>query len=134
MNKDGKIGGIVDAMLILRAGIYFLITTAIFVLLFAMIMFFSETGYEYTAIFGTVSVAAGILVSSFLTAKKIGKKGFLTGITVGLIVFALVTIVSLIIDDSSFTVNTLFHLIIYVLAGAIGGILGVNKTSNTKYI
>ena len=134
MNKDGKMGGIVDAMLVIRAGIYFLITTAIFVLLFAMIMFFSETGYEYTAIFGTVSVAAGILVSSFLTAKKIGKKGFLTGITVGLIVFALVTIVSLIIDDSSFTVNTLFHLIIYVLAGAIGGILGVNKTSNTKYI
>jgi len=134
MNKEGKIGGILDAMLVLRAGIYFLITTAIFVLLFALIMFFTESGYEYTAIFGTVSVAVGILVSSFLTAKKIGKKGFLTGITVGLIVFALVTIISLIIDDSSFTVNTLFHLIIYVLAGAIGGILGVNKTSNTKYI
>ncbi len=134
MNKEGKIGGILDAMLVLRAGIYFLITTAIFVLLFALIMFFTESGYEYTAIFGTVSVAVGILVSSFLTAKKIGKKGFLTGITVGLIVFALVTIISLIIDDSGFTVNTLFHLIIYVLAGAIGGILGVNKTSNTKYI
>ena len=134
MNKEGKIGGILDAMLVLRAGIYFLITTAIFVLLFVLIMFFTESGYEYTAIFGTVSVAVGILVSSFLTAKKIGKKGFLTGITVGLIVFALVTIISLIIDDSSFTVNTLFHLIIYVLAGAIGGILGVNKTSNTKYI
>ena len=133
MNKDGKIGGIVNGILILRSAIYFLISTAISVVIFALILFFTESGSEYTPIFGTVSVAIGILITSFITAKKLAKKGFMVGLVTAGVVFMLTTLISLIIDDGGFTLNTIFHLIIYLLSGLIGGILGVNKSSNNKF-
>lgn len=134
MKTDGKIGGIFDFWLIFRAVVSFVVATAISILIFAVVMYFTESGFEYTAIFGTVCVAFGILISAFLTAKKIGKKGFLVGLITSITVFILVTLISLIIDKGAPTVNTLFHLIIYTLSGLIGGILGVNKGNNKKYI
>ena len=52
----------------------------------------------------------------------------------GIVTFAVVTLVSLIVDDGGFTQNTIFHFVIIMLASLIGAILGVNKTSNKKYI
>lgn len=134
MNKEGKIGGIINGWLILRAIIVFLITSVVTVLIFGITMYFLELNYEYAPVLGTVSVALGIFFSACSTAKKLGKKGFLIGLATALITFAFVTVISLILDDGSMTINTLFHLIIYTLAGLLGGILGVNKKQNKKYI
>ena len=119
---------------VIKTVIWGVITTALFILLFSLFMYISQMGYEYATVFATVSLAAGTFASAFYAAKKIGKKGFLTGLIVGGITFLLVTVVSLIVDNGSVTSNTLFHFIIIMLSSLIGGIIGVNRAVNKKYI
>lgn len=120
--------------LIIKTAIFNIITTAVFIFLFAVVMYIAQTGYEYATVFATVSLAAGGFVSAFYLAKKIAKKGFLVGLLVGGAEFIIVTFISLFADKGGITVNTLFHLIIIMLSALIGGILGVNKAANKKYI
>ena len=118
----------------IKAFIIEAIITAVGVLVFAVIMYFLDAGYEYSAVFATVSLAIGCFLGSFYAAKKFGQKGLLNGAIVGIITFAIILVVSLIVDKGAVTVNTLFHLIIFMLSSVIGGVLGVNKAQNKKYI
>ncbi len=110
------------------------VVTAIFIFIFAVIMYLGEIGFEYSAVFGTVSVAAGCFAGGFYAAKKIGQKGLINGAIIGIITFGIVTLISLIVDDGAITFNTLFHLIIFMLSAIIGGIIGVNKREKRNYI
>lgn len=110
------------------------ITAAVFIVLFALIMFFWGAAFKYAPVFATVSVGAGCFDAAFFTAKKQGNRGWLAGAVIGGITFVLITLVSLIINSGGVTVNTLFHFIIIMLSSLIGGILGVNKGKNHKYI
>ncbi len=110
------------------------VATAAFIFLFALVMYFTEMGFEYSAVFATVSAAVGCFFGGFYAAKKIGQKGLLNGAIIGIITFAIITLISLIVDDGALTVNTLFHFIIFMLSAIIGGVIGVNKGQNKKYI
>lgn len=88
----------------------------------------------FAAPFATISVSAGAFVAAFYNAFKIGGKGYIVGLITGGIVFVAILIVSLMIAESSFTLNTLFHFVIMLLSGVIGGICGVNRKLNKKYI
>jgi len=104
------------------------------VLIFAAIMLFSESFFDYASIFATVSTAIGTFIASYYLSYKKGKRGILNGLIVGGITFLILIIVSFIVDDGAVTLNTIFRLIIILLSSFIGGILGVNKASNKKYI
>jgi putative membrane protein (TIGR04086 family) len=119
---------------IFKSVIYFIVSTVLAMLIFSLFVYFAEIDKEYAPIFGTVSVAFGIFVTAYISSKTIGKKGYLYGFLIALCVFILNTLISMVLDDSGMTINTLFHLIIYVLSGVIGGVMGVNKKANTKYI
>ncbi len=119
---------------IIKAIILGVATTAISVFLFAIFMFLTEKGYEYSTVFGTAAVALGSFVVAFYISRKRQSKGLLTGLITGIAVFLIVTVVSLIVDKGAITVNTLFHLIIFLLSSLIGSVLGVNKKENRKYI
>lgn len=111
-----------------------IIVTALGITIFSAVMFLTEWGYEYAPVFATVSIALGCFVSSFFHAKKSGEKGFLSGLIIGVTSFLIILVISLIVDSGAMTVNTLFHFIIIMLSSMIGGILGVNKAKNKKYI
>lgn len=106
---------------------------ALIIFVFAFAMYFSESGYKYAPVFATVAVAVGCLAAAFYTARKIGHRGYFTGIITGGISFAVITLTALIIDSGAVTVNTFFRFIILMLSAVIGGILGVNKAGK-KYI
>jgi putative membrane protein (TIGR04086 family) len=73
--------------------------------------------------------------AAFFTARKVGNKGYLIGIIVGLVSFAAVLLVSLLVSKQSIGVNTLFHLVIILISSMIGGILGINSlVKSKKYI
>ncbi len=99
----------------------------IFMLIFAFIMLKLDLGHSTAAPFATIASAAGTLAAAFFNAKRLGSKGYLIGIATGVAVFLIILAVSLGLSDGAPTLNTLFHLIIMVLAGAIGGILGVGN-------
>ncbi len=119
--------------LITKAVIFELIIAAAFICLFSFFMYFADLDSSYAPLLGTLSVAFSILITAYLQASKIKKKGFLIGFIIGIVNFILIFLISLIINGSGITYNTLFHLVIFLLSGLIGGILGVNKTTNKKF-
>ncbi|MGI6280050.1 MAG: TIGR04086 family membrane protein [Acutalibacteraceae bacterium] len=123
----------IDIKMFVSCAILQIIVTTVFIAIFAAIMYFFETDYKYSPVFGVVSVAAGALACAYFLSAKKKCKGYMYGFIVGSITFIIVTIVSLIINDGGITVNTLFHLVIILLSSMTGGILGVNKKQN-KYI
>ena len=113
-------------------GIIGLVISLAAMLLFATVLLFFGIDRAYAAPFATISVGAGSFFASKVAARKIGDKGYLTGLIVGMITFALITAVSLILGNG-LSLNTLFHFVIIMLASVSGGILGVNKKQK-KYI
>ncbi len=103
------------------------------VVIFAFMMYFLELENKYSVVLGSVALAIGSFAGSYFLSSKKGNKGYICGLTDGLITFLVVSIIGLIVNKGNITINTLFHLIIIVLAGVIGGILGVNR-KNKNYI
>ena len=111
-----------------------ILTTAAAMFLFAVILYFLESGYQYSPLFATISLGVGCFFASYYASKKIGKKGFLVGAVIGGTTFFIITVLSLISSKDIFTLNTFFKLIILMLLSFIGGVLGVNSKQNQKYI
>ena len=111
-----------------------IVITFCFLLLFAAAVYFLSLDRAYAAPLATLSLALGSFSAAYYVSKKIGHRGYLTGALVGLVSFAAVTVISLIVSRGGLGINTLFHFIVIVLASLIGGILGVNRVRNKKYI
>lgn len=110
-----------------------LISTFATIAVFAAILLFFNIDRSYSTPFATVSLAVGSFTASRFTAKRIGEKGYITGLIIGLTIFALVTVISLIFGGG-FSLNTLFHFIIILLSALTGGIIGVNSNKHKKYL
>ncbi|MBQ6714190.1 MAG: TIGR04086 family membrane protein [Clostridia bacterium] len=102
--------------------------------IFSAVILFLEMDRIYAPAFATVALSLGAFFASRYAAKKIGKKGYLTGLIMGLLFFCVVTLFALIFDGDGGGFTTVFRLIIVTLASLIGGISGVNKDKNKKYI
>lgn len=110
------------------------VTTLALMLISAAAIYLFNLDRAYSIPLSTLSLALGGFAAAYYVARKSERKGYLVGALTGLISFALVTIISLIVTKSGLTVNTLFHFIIITLASVIGGIMGVNKGKNKKLI
>ena len=134
MNKPFNVKENTNLVHYLLGAILGVFVTMAMIFIFAAIMLFTEADRDLASPLATVSVAVGTFVAAFYSAFKIGDKGYKVGIIVGMICFALITLVALLIKKGGFTVNSLFNLIIFMLSGIIGGIVGVNRKNNHKYI
>lgn len=117
----------------LYSAILGLISTFISMMFFAAVLLFFNIDRTYSVPFATVSLAVGSFVASRFAAKKIGEKGYITGLVMGFVVFAIITVISLMFGNG-FSLNTLFHFIIILLSALTGGIVGVNTNKHKKYI
>lgn len=108
--------------------------TAAMLLLSAFGLLLLDADRSLAAPLATVSASAGALAAAFYNAWKIGDKGYRVGLLTGGALFLTVLLASAAFTDSTPSLNTLFHLIIMLLAGLIGGIIGVNRRQNKKYI
>ncbi len=102
-------------------------------LIFAAILLFFNIDRAYATPFATISLAVGSFIASRYAAKKIGDRGYLVGLVIGVVVFGVITALSLIMGNSM-SLNTLFHFIIIMLSSLVGGIIGVNRDKHKKYI
>jgi len=105
------------------------ISTVVFILLFAFIMLIFKLDRAYSEAFATVSVSLGGFISAFYISKKSGEKGYIIGGALGIVYFLIITLISLLISKGKISTNTLFHFVIIILSSAVGGIVGVNKKS-----
>ena len=114
-------------------GIIGFLTSVLFMIIFAMILLFFDIDRQYAKPFATISVAVGSYLASRISAKKIGDRGYITGLIIGGAVFLLITILSMIFGNG-LTANTIFHFIIIMLSSLVGGISGVNYKKTKKFI
>ena len=110
-----------------------IVVTALSVIIFAFAMYFLEMENKYSPVLGSIAIALGSFAGSYYLSAKKGNKGYIFGLSDGFATFLIVSIIGLVINKGNITINTLFHLVIFVLSGAIGGIFGVNR-KDKKYI
>jgi len=120
--------------MIIKSVLTGVIATTVFVFAFAAVMYFAGLDKIYSVIFATVSVAFGCFAAAYNAARENKSKGFLIGTVVGLVVFFVITLISLIADKGAVGINTLFHFIIFMISAIVGGVMGVNKADSKKYI
>ena len=87
---------------------------------------------NFSTLVSGICLGIGAAVSGFLSSKKIKSQGIVNGLFCGVILYFFIFLLSLFFSENSFSIITLSHLMISLLAAAIGGVLGVN-TSKNKY-
>ncbi len=116
-----------NSVRILKGSISAIILSALFMLIFAMLLCY--TNIQENTMIPVIFVTTGIsiLIGSMISTRKIKKNGLINGGLVGLIyIITLYIVSSLFLAGFSITFNSILMLIIGATMGMIGGIIGVN--------
>ena len=108
--------------------------TLILLVLAALVLSLGALPLGASFIMASLAVAFGGFFGGLISAKKLGQKGLICGMLCGFFMFLLLSVVSLIAFQATPGVSTLTRLIIYLLAGAIGGIIGVDSAAKRKIV
>lgn len=106
----------------------------IFILIFSVVGVLLDLGNGFAVAAGCISLAFASIFSGYICLLKNKRRGLMYGTVCGVMLFAVLIIVSFLTGDEKFTVSTLFHLIICVLGGEIGGIFSANRHGKIKII
>ena len=113
--------GIVRGFLVSAIMTFFLM---ILLSIIMVIFDFSEGTYNYINKFITIG---SLVIGTFIGAKIKGKKGWITGMILGIIFFIFIVLLkSIIIGKISFVGKTFTTLLFYIGISTVSGILGVN--------
>ena len=107
---------------------------SILLILCAIMMSISVLPITAANVCSTLSLSIGAFLAGLFTAKRIRKKGLVTGLIVVGILFLIFTVISLIATLSAPTLLTLLKGVITAVSSGIGGILGVNMAAKRKLI
>ena len=114
--------------IIAKGSLVSIIITIVALMIFAIIL--SSTGVPETAIPTVIIIitAVSILIGSSLSMTKIKKNGIVNGALIGLIYIVFIYLLSSIVErDFSMSLYSIIMIVGSILAGAIGGIIGINK-------
>ncbi len=124
IDKEGMYKNIIN---IIKGTVIAIIITLIGLLIFATVLTYTDVGEETIKPVIIVITAISILIGSGISTRKIKKMGLINGGIVGLIYILLIYIASS-ITGSGFSLNmySTMMLVASVIAGILGGIIGVN--------
>lgn len=114
--------------IIAKGGLISIVITIIALMIFAVML--SSTSISETTIPTVIIIitAVSILIGSSLSMTKIKKNGIVNGALIGLIYIIFIYLLSSIVEkDFSMNLYSIVMVIGSILAGAIGGIIGINK-------
>lgn len=111
-----------------------LIVTVLLFVLFALGMSFYILPTTSANVVASISLAAGSFSGGFFAAKKLGKNGLITGALCGLATFLIFTLIGIAAFGNAPGSSTLIRLLIFITAGAIGGIIGVGNADKRKIV
>jgi len=104
-----------------------ILITLILLFIFATVLTYSNIQESTIPIVTIVITAISIFIGSSISTIKISKNGILNGGIIGFIYIFLLYIISSIIQTGfSLNIYSIFMIIAAILAGMIGGIIGVN--------
>ena len=105
-----------------------LITTVILLLIFSIILTYTNIDEKVINPVIMIVTAISILLGSSLGNIKIKKNGLINGGTIGAIYIITIYLISSILNwKFSLNIQSIFMIIIAIVFGILGGILGVNR-------
>ena len=112
---------------IIKGSLLSIIVSVIFLIVFAMLLTYTSLSENTITPVVLAIVGLSILLGSYLSTKKINKKGILNGAMVGVIYMLILYIISSVIFmDFSINASSIIMIVCGIIAGIIGGIIGVN--------
>ena len=105
-----------------------LITTVLLLLIFSIILTYTNIDEKVINPVIMIVTAISILLGSSLGNIKIKKNGLINGGTIGAIYIVTIYLISSILNwKFSLNIQSIFMIIIAIVFGILGGILGVNR-------
>lgn len=116
---------------ILKGSITAIVITFVLLLIYAILLTYTNLNENTMSITIIIITAISILVGSFISSMNIKKNGLTSGMLVGLIYIITIYLVSSIIDQNfGLTMYSIIMIALSIVAGAVGGIIGVNIKKN----
>ena len=113
---------------IIKGSIISIIVTIVSLVIFAILLTYTGIAERTIPTVTIIITALSILIGSSLSMSKIKKNGIINGSLVGLIYIMVIYILSSIIEGNfALNIYSIIMILGSVLAGALGGIIGVNK-------
>ena len=112
---------------ILKGSITAIVITLILLFIFAILLTYTKLQENIISTVVIVVTAISILIGSSISTLKIKKNGLLNGALVGIIYIVTIYLISS-VTGSGFAcnINTIIMMISSIVAGMLGGIIGVN--------
>lgn len=102
------------------------VTVSVF-FIFALLLSYTGLSEDSVRYIAYITEAVGAFLAGIAPAKKIRRKGILTGSLCGVLYMVIIwTVSSLISDGFYFNLHVLIMLLTSLASGALGGIVGVN--------
>lgn len=113
---------------ILKGSIFAVVLTLVLLLIYSALLTYTGLNENTIPIFVISITAISILAGSLISSVNIKKNGLTNGALVGLIYILTIYLLSSIISKNfSLNMYSWFMIIASIMAGGIGGIIGVNK-------
>ncbi|MCX8130232.1 MAG: TIGR04086 family membrane protein [Clostridia bacterium] len=101
--------------------------------LFSLILSYTDFPDKYITTVVIIITVMSILIAGMVSSRNVGSKGWLNGAIVGFIyVLVLYFLSSIILRDISINRSVISMTAIGILAGSIGGIVGINIKANSR--
>lgn len=112
---------------IVKGSLVSIILTTILLIIFSIILAYTNIPENTMIPVITIITAISILVGSIISVSKIEKKGILNGAFVGLIYILIIYAISSIVKGNfGININSIILIASAMVAGMLGGIIGVN--------
>lgn len=103
------------------------IITVVLLLIFAVIMTFTEVSEKTSSTFYLVTTILSIMYGSIYAVRKIKRRGWLVGIIVTILYLLVIYIVSVVSGNASVIgPDRIPRILLALLVGALSGIIGIN--------
>lgn len=116
-----------SAIRILKGLIISFIVTLVSILIFSIILTYSNISEKIIPIVIIILTFISILIGTIIGVRKISKNGMLNGAIIGGIYVVLLYLISSLLNTGfAFNTYTILMIIAGIVSGIIGGIIGVN--------
>ena len=113
---------------IIKGSIISIIITLISLLIFASLLTYTNVSESTIPTVTIIITIISILIGSSLCMSTVKKNGIINGVAIGLIYIAFIYLLSSVIEGNfALNLKSIIMIIGGVLAGGLGGIIGVNR-------
>ncbi|WP_077367270.1 TIGR04086 family membrane protein [Anaerosalibacter sp. Marseille-P3206] len=103
------------------------IVTFIMMLIFSLLLTFTSLKESMIPILNSIVMIGSIVIASIYLTLKIGEKGWLNGMIIGILYFVILLLLNkFFMKDSNFSIFSFTKLLVSIVTGIIGGMIGIN--------